>query len=125
VSGPEETPEPATPERLGIRTDDRDEARVLVVSGAVDNVTVTQFRHAISVALESLESRPLIVDLSALQFLGSAGLVETATALSGKTENLGLRVVVDHTRQVIRSIQVSGLDAMLAIYNRVEDALDR
>ena len=34
-----------------------------------------------------------------------------------------LRIVVDHTRPVIRPIQVTGLDDVLALFDTVEDAL--
>ena len=35
-----------------------------------------------------------------------------------------LRVVVDHDRPVVRPIRLSGLDAVPALFDSVEDALD-
>jgi anti-sigma B factor antagonist len=49
-------------------------------------------------------------------------LVDVTQAAQRRREPL--RIVVDHNRPVIRPIEVTGLDEVLALFDTVEDALD-
>jgi anti-sigma B factor antagonist len=67
----------------------------------------------------------VVIDLSEVSFLGSAGLaalVDAAVAAEARREPL--RVVVDHTRPVIRPLEATGRDQVLQLYRSVEDALE-
>lgn len=66
----------------------------------------------------------MVLDLTAVTFLASAGLgvlVDAHAAATARREPL--RVVVDHNRPVLTSIQLVGLDDVLALYDTVDDAL--
>jgi anti-sigma B factor antagonist len=59
-------------------------------------------------------------------FFGSAGLrvlAESAEQASGRPGFQPLRIVVDHNRPVLRPIELTGYDAILALYHDVEDAV--
>lgn len=99
---------------------------MLGVSGAVDVLTAPRLRSALAVALEHLDGRPVIVDLTAVRFFGSPGpraLAESAEQASAKPGFQPLRVVVDSNRPVLRPIELTGYDAILALYHDVEDAV--
>ncbi|MFZ0120995.1 MAG: STAS domain-containing protein [Pseudonocardiaceae bacterium] len=99
-------------------------AIVVVVEGEVDLLTVGRLRAAVDEALRDAAGRPVVVDLTAVTFLGSHGLAALAEAASkaeGRREPL--RLVVDETSAVIRPMQLTGLDEVLALYCTVQEAL--
>lgn len=103
----------------------REPAAIVVdVAGEVDLLTVRRLRTAVDEALRTAAGQPVVVDLTAVTYLGSHGLAalaEAATKAEQRSEPL--RVVVDETRAVIMPLQVSGLDEVLALYYTVEEAL--
>lgn len=111
---------------MSLRATDRDDAIILQVEGEVDGLTAPRVRTAITDAFDRLDGNPLIVDLTGVRFLGSAGLRMLFDSAAEAVEQRGkrpLRIVVDHTRPVIRPIEIVGLDNMLALYETVSDAL--
>ena len=121
---PEDEPSAEQLLRIGVRSDAA--AIVVVVAGEVDLLTVDRLRGAVDAALVYAAARPVVVDLTAVTYLGSHGLAALAGAASmaqGRREPL--RLVVDHARAVIRPLQLGGLDEVLALYHSVEQALLR
>jgi anti-sigma B factor antagonist len=117
---------PRQEQLIDVRRVDRPEAVVVAVSGAVDILTAPRLRAALSVALERQDGRPLIVDLTEVRFFGSPGLrvlAESAEQASAKPGFQPLRVVVDGNRPVLRPIELTGHDAILALYHDIEDAM--
>jgi anti-sigma B factor antagonist len=111
---------------MNVRSVDRDETVLLVVDGAVDGLTAPRLRAAISDAFDRLDGRVLVLDLSEVTFLGSPGLRALFDSATEAVQHGGyrpLRVVVDHTRPVIRPIEIVGLDNVLALYHDVDEAL--
>jgi anti-sigma B factor antagonist len=111
---------------MNVRSVDRDETVLLVVDGAVDGLTAPRLRAAISDAFDRLDGRVLVLDLSEVTFLGSPGLRALFDSATEAVQHRGyrpLRVVVDHTRPVIRPIEIVGLDNVLALYHDVDEAL--
>jgi anti-sigma B factor antagonist len=116
---------PAAEQILSISHRQAGEAIVVTVAGEVDVLTAPRLLAAVSEALEQAGGGLVVVDLSEVSFLGSAGLaalVDAALAAEGRHEPL--RVVVDHTRPVIRPLEASGLDQVLRLHRSVEDALE-
>jgi anti-sigma B factor antagonist len=65
-----------------------------------------------------------VIDLTGVTFLGSPGLqalVDATRAARRRCEPL--RIVVDHTRPVIRPIEMAGLDDLLALFHTVDQAV--
>jgi anti-sigma B factor antagonist len=118
--------EPVSEQFLTISYTDDDDALVLAVQGEVDMLTAPRLQTAVHVAFERLAGRILVVDLTTLRFMGSPGLRtlrETAAEAAKQPGYQTLRVVVDHNRPVIRPIEITGLDHVLALYETVGDAL--
>lgn len=117
---------PAREQLLSTSMDERDEAVVLLVEGEIDGLTAPRLRGAIGTAFERLNGRVLILDMTQVQFLGSAGLRTLLDSAAEAMHHDGyqpLRVVVDENRPVIRPIEIVGLDNVLALYHSVSDAL--
>jgi anti-sigma B factor antagonist len=121
VSDPDQAPEQE--QLLALTTRREGEATVVTATGEVDLVTAGRLQDATAAALAE-PTAVVVVDLTHVTFLGSPGLsalVAAARAAAARREPL--RVVVDHTRPVVRPIEASGLDGLLALYTDVEDAL--
>ena len=105
---------------------DRDDALMMAVTGEIDGLTAGRLRSALAEAFAGLGRRVLVLDLTAVGFLGSPGL---RTLLDGAREAARrpgyrtLRVVVDSNRPVIMPIQIAGLDNVLSLHDSVSDAL--
>ena len=133
-AGDERTPDgaahaetgPAREQLLSTSTDDRDDAVVLFVEGEIDGLTAPRLRGVIGAAFDRLNGRVLVLDLTKVQFLGSAGLRTLLDSAAEAMRHDGyqpLRVVVDENRPVVRPIEIVGLDKVLALYHSVSDAL--
>jgi anti-sigma B factor antagonist len=122
---------PARPSTPGttdehLSTTDGDRAIVVTVAGDVDYATAPRVQAAVLQALHRLQDRLLVLDLTRVRFFGTAGistLVETIRAAGQAEKYPALRIVVNNSRPVIRPIQISGLDGLLALYPTIEDAL--
>jgi anti-sigma B factor antagonist len=102
------------------------QALVVTVTGEIDLFTVDRLRAAVAAGFDELrDGEILVIDLTEVTFLASQGLqalVDVTQAAQRRREPL--RIVVDHNRPVIRPIEVTGLDEVLALFDTVEDALD-
>ena len=112
---------------MSVRRIDREDAVVVEVEGEVDGLTTPRLRAAVGEAFDRADGKPLVIDLTAVRFLGSAGLrmlFDIAREAVNQRGFQPLRVVVDHTRPVVRPIEIVGLDNLLALYEGVDDALE-
>ena len=101
------------------------EALVITVAGEIDMLTVDRLRAAVSDGFDQLPAGAiLVIDLTDVSFLGSQGLQALVDAtLAARQRREPLRLVVDHTRPVIRPIELTGLDDTLALFHTVDQAL--
>ena len=109
---------------LSVSRETTDRAVIITATGEVDILSVDRLRSEVVEGLREPVGHPVIVDLTKVTFLGSCGLgalVEAAGEALRHDESL--RVVVGHRRQVIRPLQITGLDQVLALYETVQDAL--
>ena len=102
-----------------------DTALVVTVAGEIDLATVDRLRAAVCAGFDDLrDGEILVIDLTKVTFLASQGLqVLVDVTLAAEQRREPLRIVVDHARPVIRPIQTTGLDEVLALFDSVEDAL--
>lgn len=125
--GSEQLPGPATGEQLlDVRSTDHDDALVLEVSGELDGLTAPRLRAVLRNAFARLDGRVLVLDLTKVWFLGSPGLralLDGAKEAGGQPGRLPLRVVVDRNRPVLRPIEMTGMDNVLALFYDVDEAL--
>lgn len=94
---------------------------VVVVSGEVDLATVPAFEAAIAEALEH-KPQALIVDLSGVDFLASAGL-QSLVAAHGSVSKAAEFAVVADGPATSRPIELTGLDQVLALHPTMAEAL--
>jgi anti-sigma B factor antagonist len=119
-------PRPGREQLMSLRTVERDGGVVVEVDGEIDGLTAPRLRTAVFDAFDRVDGKPVVVDLTSVRFLGSAGLralFDIAAESVNQRGHTPLRVVVDHTRPVIRPIEIVGLDNVLALYESVSDAL--
>lgn len=98
---------------LSTSTSDNGAVTVTVV-GEVDTFTAPVLRSTLDTQLEQ-SPKELIIDLSGVQFLGSAGLaVLVETQKSARSRDVDLRLVAT-TRAVTRPLEVTGLIDLFTI----------
>ncbi len=91
---------------------------VLSISGQIDVTSEASFETAVETALAD-EPAGLVIDLSAVEFLGSAGL----RTLAVTQEKLASLAVVANSNVIIKPIELTGLDRILLLHPTAEEAL--
>lgn len=106
---------------LTVNLERSDSAIVVHVAGEADLLTAPRLEEAINTALAE---RPdaLVVDLSEVGFLASAGLALLVAAYRQAGEHIRVRLVADG-QLVMRPLEVSGIAAELEIFSTVREAL--
>jgi anti-anti-sigma factor len=98
-----------------------DQAVVLTVSGEVDMLSSPRLAEAIATALAT-KPTALIVDLSKVSFLASAGMTVLVTA-QAEVEAPTQFAVVANGAATSRPIKLMGIDTVLALYSTLDGAL--
>lgn len=95
---------------------------VVHVTGEVEALTAGRLGDAVTGSLA--DGRPVVLDLTDVRFLDSAGL-STLLRVTQESEDRGepLRIAVDQNRPVVRPIQITGLEHRLALYESVDEAI--
>jgi anti-sigma B factor antagonist len=100
------------------------DAHILSVEGEIDLGTAANLEQAIAAALDRAEHALLIVDLSQVGFLSSAGITALLKAKKyGEDLNVTFRLVVPQEAVMRRSLEITGLLDVLPIYPSREAAL--
>lgn len=97
-------------------------AVVLAVSGEVDMLSAPRLAEAIHTALAASPAA-LIVDLSKVDFLASAGMTVLLTAQDEVVPPTQFAVVA-HGAATSRPIQLTKLDSVLPLYSTLDSALE-
>jgi anti-sigma B factor antagonist len=114
---------PPAEQLMTIARDDRDRYVVLAVHGEVDLGTGGRLMEAAGEALQQATGRPVILDLSAVDFLSSSGLGQlVALHEEARASGVALRIVVGQARAVIRPLTTMGLNEVLSLYGTVDEA---
>ena len=92
---------------------------IVTVQGEVDMASAPQLQAALEDAQRGGD--PLVVDMSEVGFLGSAGLSVLLVISEAAAPGAGLRVVVSDA--VRRPIELTGLDKLLSVHESLADAL--
>ncbi|MGV0791981.1 STAS domain-containing protein [Mycolicibacterium sp. XJ1819] len=99
----------------------RDEIAVVAVGGDIDLATIPALEGALADA-EARGPAVLIVDLSDVDFLASAGLQALVAAHERIGRSARFAVVADGP-STSRPIQLTGLDQVLSLYPTISDAI--
>ena len=109
-------------EPMGVDVARSDGAAVIRLSGEIDMLTTPTLRAKVT---EELAGSPavLVLDMLAVDFLGSSGLALLVEALEeSRNRSVALRLVAN-SRPVSRPLQATGLTDLFEMYPSVEDAL--
>ena len=111
----------SAPDSITTLVEDHDGVSVVSVSGEIDLVTAPALEQAIG-AVVADGPTALVIDLSAVEFLGSVGLKILAATYEklGKTTEFGVVARGPATR---RPIHLTGLDKTFPLYPTLDDAL--
>ncbi|WP_406277983.1 STAS domain-containing protein [Nocardia sp. NBC_00881] len=108
-----------TPRTLEVQVRSADDVVIVTVHGEIDMASAPHLQSALEEVMR--ETPPtVVVDMSNVGFLGSAGL-SVLLAASAATGSGGLRVVPSVAAR--RPIEVTALDRLLTIFDTVEAAL--
>ncbi|WP_448391692.1 STAS domain-containing protein [Mycolicibacterium sp. XJ879] len=99
----------------------QDGIAVVVVGGDVDVATVSTLEEAITDALGA-EPTALVIDLTDVEFLASAGLQTLVATNEAVIKNTGFAVVANGPA-TSRPIQLTGLDQVFAMYPTLAEAI--
>ncbi|HET8588002.1 MAG TPA: STAS domain-containing protein [Nakamurella sp.] len=95
----------------------------VLVSGEVDQLTVPGLRPVMSEAVEAA-ARMVLVDMSRVSFLSSAGLAALVEASNHAQESAVRLALVAGNHAVTRAMTVTGLDSMIPMHPSRAAALD-
>ncbi|MGD1169543.1 STAS domain-containing protein [Mycobacterium seoulense] len=111
----------SAPDSITTLVEDHDGVSVVSVSGEIDLVTAPALEQAIG-AVVAESPTALVIDLSAVEFLGSVGLKILAATFEklGKAQGYGVVARGPATR---RPIHLTGLDKTFPLYPTLDDAL--
>jgi anti-sigma B factor antagonist len=111
----------SAPGEVPISVARRDGAAVLSVGGEIDLATAPALEAAIAAVLAE-DPPALVIDLSAVEFLASAGLRILVTTQDKVAESARFAVVANGPA-TSRPIQLTGLDETISLYPTLDDAL--
>ncbi|MFE9578043.1 anti-sigma factor antagonist [Nocardia sp. NPDC006044] len=111
--------------QLAIEPVELDRVTVLRVSGEIDVLTAPQLDAAIAQALSADDDHRcgVVVDMSAVTFLASAGLAVLAAGAQPRAGGQRL-VLVANRSATVRPLQVTGLTDLLSVYSTATEAAD-
>jgi anti-sigma B factor antagonist len=113
---------------LTVECEDRGDSILVRARGDIDSSTVSELVSKLRIALRMAADHParlVIVDLREVTFFGSAGLNAVLDCREdGIAAGTSVRLVAENS-QVLRPIEVTGLNRVLEVYPTVTDALVR
>ncbi|MGW5382097.1 STAS domain-containing protein [Nocardia sp. NPDC003963] len=109
----------STPRLLDVAVRTENGTAIVTVQGEVDMASAPQLQTALQDAQRG--GNQLIVDMSAVGFLGSAGLSVLLVVSEAADPEAGLRVVVSDA--VRRPVELTGLDKLLSVHESLAAAL--
>jgi anti-anti-sigma factor len=113
--------EETTSTGLGLTESWFGDVAVVGVSGELDMLTTPELAGAIEAAARKNPSA-LVVDLSAVEFLASAGMSTLITAHENIANRSTFAVVADGPA-TSRPLRLVGIDQIFAVYRTLDDAL--
>lgn len=99
-----------------------DGVRVLHVEGELDTVTAPALAESLREQLDS-GCRSLVIDLAAVEFLGSSGLAALAEGLELAGDTTRLVLAGTANQLVARPLEITGMTSLFDVYPTVPDAL--
>lgn len=96
---------------------------VCTVTGEVDLATTPVLGDMLDEAIRDDVRPHLVIDLTTIDYLGSAGLQALLVALKKQGRQGHLAIVTNENQRASRPFQVTALDEVFDLYDNVADAL--
>lgn len=116
-AGPNQPPSPG----LSVLVEPHGEAVVLNVAGEIDLATAPQLGESINAAMEQ-RPETLVVDLSGVDFLASAGMAVLIGCHQQAQGNIRFRIVATGSA-TFRPMELTGMTEEISIYHTRDEAL--
>jgi anti-sigma B factor antagonist len=111
-------------ELLTVTEEQTADAHILSVRGEIDLSTASSLEQAVVTAVDQAAHAVVVLDLSGVDFLSSAGISALLKAKQyGDDRNTALRLVVPEGGVMRRSLQITGLLDILPIFPSRPDAM--
>lgn len=95
---------------------------VVEVRGRVDSMNANELGEALNRILDN-ESSQIVLDLSGVDYMSSAGVRELVSALKKARRNDGDMRLAQPTARVMDILEMSGLDTIVQVYASQDEAV--
>lgn len=106
---------------MEITTTDHKRVTVVEVSGRIDSGTASEFDQAITDLIEA-GKKNIVLDLSEVEFLSSAGL-RTLVSARKAVQGSGEISLANPSQRVVDTLDIAGLDVLFETYPDRESAV--
>ena len=107
---------------IDINVSDREGATLVEVSGRIDSMNANQLGEALSNEIDGGRIR-LVLDLSAVDYMSSAGLREIVASLKKVKRATGDLRIAQPSERVREVLEMAGLDTIFQIFPTQGEAL--
>lgn len=105
-----------------IEVSERDQVTLLIVSGRVDSNNAEQLGEALVREIDQGKTS-LVLDLSGVDYMSSAGLRELVSAYKRAQNEKGDLRIAQPSARVLELLEVAGLDSVFQIYSTPTEAV--
>lgn len=100
---------------MEIKTSELKRVSLFEISGRIDSTNATELGEALNAAIDAGRSF-LVVDLSDVDYMSSAGLRELVTALKKVKKGTGDLRLAEPSERVAEVLELAGLDTIFSVY---------
>ena len=104
-------------------TDPKETVTLVEVSGRIDSMSANEFGSGITSQID-VGKVQLVLDLSSVEYMSSAGLREIVTNLKRAKKASGDLRLAQPSQRVREVLEMAGLDTVFRIYTTQDDAIN-
>ncbi len=105
---------------MDIRSSELKRVTLFEVSGRIDSTNANELGEALNAAIDAGRTQ-IVIDLSSVEYMSSAGLRELVAALKKVKRGTGDLRLASPSERVMEVLELAGLDSIFEIYpNQVE-----
>ncbi|MFC1959973.1 STAS domain-containing protein [Chloroflexota bacterium] len=107
---------------MEISTSELKRVTLFEVNGRIDSTNATELGEALNAAIDAGRTH-LVVDLSGVDYMSSAGLRELVTALKKVKKGTGDLRLAEPSERVAEVLELAGLDTIFSVYTTQVEAV--